>query len=207
MKRLLLILSLAVLTTSYSYAKPKSPTEAAKKEIKANADKDSRKSAKAMEKDGWQSMAGRLTLEKQIEQAKVAEATLDADGNKTYLIGTHVAVGGNYSAAKNIANTRAKAELATQLKTRIKSDILDKNSNKQLSPKDIKLLDETIAVVVENADVSMQGVNNLMEAYRNIDGGKCEVTITLGVKADALVKQALAKIDKQMAKKSDMIIK
>ncbi len=208
MKRALLILTLAILTSGYSYAaKEKTSAEVAQKELKANVDKDSRKSAKQMEKAGWQSMPGRVTMEKQIERSKIAELSVDEKGDNIYLIGTHTATGGNYSAAKNIATVRAKGELASQLKAHIKRNIMDKNSNKQISADQIELLDETISATLESVDIDIAGVTNLLEVYRNVDGGKSEVMVTLSVKAGQLADQAISKISSELSHKTDLLFK
>ncbi len=198
---------LAVCTVGYSTAKEKSVTEVAQKEIKANVDKDSRKVAKQMAKEGWQTMPGRVTLEKQIERSKVAELSVNEDGENVYVIATHKALGGNYSAAKNIASTRAKGELASQLKSHIKRTIVDKNSNKYISPDEMQLLDENISASLESIDLDIAGVTNLLEIYRDADGGKCEVMMTMSIKADLIVSQALDKISRELAQRTDLLIK
>lgn len=207
MKKLLLFSLLTLLSVGYGVAKEKSVSDVAKKELKANTSKDSRKSAKAMAKDGWLVMPGRVTLEKQIERSKIAEVSVDENGDNIYLIGTHKAIGGNYSAAKNIASVRAKGELASQLKSHIKRTIMDKNSNKQVSRDDIQLLDETISAMLESVDVDMMGMNNLLEIYREVEDGNCEVMITLGVKAQQLVQNSISQIGQELSDKTDLLFK
>ncbi|MFI3306388.1 MAG: hypothetical protein R3Y68_07745 [Rikenellaceae bacterium] len=208
MKRLVLILALAIATTSYSYAaKERSTAEVAQKELKAKVDKESRKSSKQMTKEGWQTMPGRVTMDKQIERSKLAELSVDDKGCNIYLIGTHKATGGNYSAAKNIATVRAKGELASQLSAHIKRNIMDKNSNKQISADQIQLLDETVSATLESVDIDISGVNNLLEVYREGDDGKCEVMVTLSVKSEQLVDQAVERISQELSSKTDLLFK
>ncbi len=208
MRTKLLLLSLAIFAVATSYAaKERTTAEAAKKEIKANVDKDSRKGAKEMEKEGWRTMPGRVTLDKQIERSKVAEVSVNNKGENIYIIGTHKATGGNYSSAKNIATVRAKGELASQIKSHIKRSIMDKNSSKQISPEQIELLDETISATLESVDLDLAGVNNLLEIYRESDGGKCEVMISLSVKAEQLYNMAIDKISQELKQKTDLLIK
>ncbi len=207
MKRLILLTVLMMLTVSYGTAKEKSVSDEAKKELKANVNKDSRKVAKDMEKDGWKVMPGRVTLEKQIERSQIAEVSLDRDGKNLFILGTHKATGGNYSAAKSIASVRAKGELASQLQSNIKRSIMDKNSSKQVSSDDIQLLDETISAILESVDVDMAGVNNLLEIYRESDGGKCEVMITLSVSAKMLVDSSVEKVRQELEGKTNLLFK
>ncbi len=201
MKKLLLILSLTIFTVGYSSAKKTNSSEAAKQELKANVDKDSKKLAKSLTKEGWKSLPGRVPLEKQIERSKVAELSLDAMGNRVYILGSHKAVGGNYSAAKNIATVRAKGELTSNMKAHIKQTIMDKNSNKQIDQSEIELLNETISATVESVDLDIAGVNNLLEIYRDVDGGKCEIMVTLSIKSNEVSDQIIGKVSKRMAKK------
>lgn len=199
MKQLLLCLTLTMFMFGHSYAaKKKSTADAAKSEISANVDKDSRKSAKALIKDGWQILPGRVELDKQIERSKIAEVSVDADGNNIYILGTHQAVGGNYSAAKNAATVRAKAELASNVKDHIKQIISDKNANSYQDANNIQLLDETVAAIMSNVDLELANVTNLLEIYRNVDNQKCEVMITLAVKIEPIVKKATETIDQEL---------
>ncbi len=187
--------------SSYSYAAKKTttPTTEAKKEIAAKIDKDSRKTAKDMEKDGWQTLPGRVSMEKQIEQSRIAELSVDADGDRIYITGSHQAVGGNYTAAKNAAMVRAKAELAGNLKNQIKQAISDKNRNTQIDPTMNDMLDETIVTTIATVDLDLLGVNNLLEIFRNTSNNQCEVMITLSVKSQSAVDQILAQVDRKMA--------
>ncbi len=187
--------------SSYSYAAKKTttPTTEAKKEIAAKIDKDSRKTAKDMEKDGWQTLPGRVSMEKQIEQSRIAELSVDADGDRIYITGSHQAVGGHYTAAKNAAMVRAKAELAGNLKNQIKQAISDKNRNTQIDPTMNDMLDETIVTTIATVDLDLLGVNNLLEIFRNTSNNQCEVMITLSVKSQSAVDQILAQVDRKMA--------
>ncbi|MFI3318101.1 MAG: hypothetical protein SNH88_02820 [Rikenellaceae bacterium] len=207
MKKLLFVLSLSLLVGIEGGFAAKSAQDVAKKEIRDNADKDSRQSAKSLIKEGWKSMPGRLTLEKQIENSKIAEVKLTADGTKAYVIGTHRAVGGNYSAAKNIALVRAKGEIAAQLKSELKSMVNDKNSNSVVSEDEIALVDETLSVILSKSDVNMVGLTNILEIYRDMDGGKCEVMISMSIDLEASAKKALADLSRQLAGKTDLLLK
>ncbi len=205
MKKVILFTLLTVFTCGYSTAKEKSVSETAKKELKTNVNKDNRKAAKKIEKEGWVTMPGRVSLEKQIERSQIAEVSVDENGDNINLIGTHKAIGGNYSAAKNIATIRAKGELASQLKANVKRSIMDKNANKQVSKSDIQLLDETISAMLESVDIDIMGVNNLLEVYRDAEDGKCEVMITLSVKAQPLMDKSIKDLSKELSDKTNLL--
>lgn len=208
MKRLLVILTVALFAIESGYAaKNVTSREAAEKELKARVDKESRKSAKSMTKAGWQSMPGRVSLEKQIERSKIAELSVDENDNNIYILGTHRATGGNYSAAKNIATTRAKGELASNIQTNVKRTIMDKNSNKQLADGAIELMDETISAALESIDLDLIGVNNVMEIFRDVDGGKCEIMITLSVKAQQVIDAVVNKVGEDLPEDAGFVVK
>ena len=50
-----------------------------KKELRAKVERDCRKDAKQLEKDGWKVMPGKLPIEKQMQNARFAELDTDEE--------------------------------------------------------------------------------------------------------------------------------
>ncbi|MFR9579764.1 MAG: hypothetical protein SNH80_03615, partial [Rikenellaceae bacterium] len=112
MKRLVLFSIAMVACVSLPLAAQSQTThKEAQKELKSRVIKDAKNQAKDYEKQGWRTMAGGLTLERQLEKSNIAIIEEDDKGEKVWVVAQHRAIGGNYSAAKLIATTRAKAEL------------------------------------------------------------------------------------------------
>ncbi len=160
----------------------------AQKELKSRVVKDSKNQAKEYEKQGWMTMAGGLTMERQIENSNIATIEENEKGEKVWVVAQHRAVGGNYSAAKLIATTRAKAQIASAIETKIKEKTYSKLSNKNLGDGEVKVIDEIIEAIMTEVDTTIKGVNTTLEIYKSIDGGKYEVEV--GLAADYATTEA-----------------
>lgn len=145
------------------------------------------KTAKQMTKEGWRVMPGKLPLERQIQEARYAELDTNEDGGgRMNFIGTHQAIGGNYSAAKQICDTRARAEIAQQVK--------DQMSSRNLGDGDLELLDETLSASTTQIAAKLPSVTPIVEMYRELGGGKYEVHMVVSAPCKQtlkVVKQAL----------------
>ena len=117
-KTLLLVLTITRVTTS-TQALAKKEQRQLKKELRKKADRASRKEAKAYAKGGWKTMPGSLPIAKQLQEAKYSTLMNDSEKKPVYILAKHQAVGGNYSLAKEIAYSRASAELAANICNKI----------------------------------------------------------------------------------------
>ncbi|MFR9566626.1 MAG: hypothetical protein SNH13_05150, partial [Rikenellaceae bacterium] len=73
MKRLVLFSIAMVACVSLPLAAQSQTThKEAQKELKSRVIKDAKNQAKDYEKQGWRTMAGRLTLERQLEKSNIA---------------------------------------------------------------------------------------------------------------------------------------
>lgn len=183
-----------------------------KKDLKSKVEKDCRKTAKTLEKEGWKVMPGKLPLERQIQDSRYAELDKDKDGEKLYLTGTHKSVGGNYSAAKKIADDRARMEIAENINTTLSELIKGKLSNTDYGEKDIEVIDEFVSANKNLVSVSLQGVFPVLEIYREKDGTvEVQVMVKTNTKdAMKLAKKAyrdkLYQQSEQLAKELDKIL-
>lgn len=174
----------------WSTAEAQSSDKQLKKDLKSKVEKDCRKTAKKLEKEGWKVMPGKLPLERQIQDSRYAELDKDKDGEKLYLTGTHKSVGGNYSAAKKIADDRARMEVAENINTTLSELIKGKLSNTDYGEKDIEVIDEFVSANKNLVSVSLQGVFPVLEIYREKDG---TVEVQVMVKTNAKDAMKLAK--------------
>lgn len=175
-----------------------------KKDLKAKVEKDCRKTAKKLEKEGWKVMPGKLPLERQIQDSRYAELDKDKNGEKLYFTGTHQSVGGNYSAAKKIADDRARMELAEHISSTLSELIKGKLSNTDYGEKDIEVIDEFVSANKNLVSVALQGVFPVLEIYREKDD-KVEVQVMVKTNAaDALKLAKKAYRDKLYQQSADL---
>lgn len=206
-------MSTLVLVFAYSTLDAQSTNKQLKKDLKSKVEKDCRKEAKRLQKEGWKVMPGKLSIERQIQEGRFSELNKDEDGNPLYFTATHQAKGGNYSAAQKIANDRARMGLAENISTTFSELVKEKLANTDYGEGDIETIDEFVSTNKNLVSLSLQGVLNVVEIYRE-SGKMVEVQVMVKVKmADALKAAKKAYGDKlrqkseKLAKELDEIVK
>lgn len=206
-------MSTLVLVFAYSTLDAQSTNKQLKKDLKSKVEKDCRKEAKRLQKEGWKVMPGKLSIERQIQEGRFSELNKDEDGNPLYFTATHQAKGGNYSAAQKIANDRARMGLAENISTTFSELVKEKLANTDYGEGDIETIDEFVSTNKNLVSLSLQGVLNVVEIYRE-SGNMVEVQVMVKVKmADALKAAKKAYGDKlrqkseKLAKELDEIVK
>lgn len=185
-----------------------------KKELKKKADKTSRKEAKEYIKQGWEVMPGRLPLEKQLQESKYAQIDENENGTRRYFVGSHEAIGGNYSAAKQIADNRAHVELAQQVYNEISRLVKDQVSNENYGNKNITAIDEFISANKGVVQGQLQGVESVLEMYKKRADGTYEVRVFARIDAEKAMRMSkngyynlLKQKSEELAKELDEILK
>lgn len=200
-----LICSLALLFAC-STIEAQSTNKQLKKDLKSKVEKDCRKTAKQLKKDGWKVMPGKLPLERQIQDSRYAELDKNKEGERLYFTGTHQATGGNYSAAKKIADDRARMELAESISMTLSELIKGKLSNTDYGEKDIEVIDEFVSANKNLVSVSLQGVYPVLEIYREKDGA-VEVQVMVKTNAEKALKQAKRAYKDKLYQQSEELAK
>lgn len=176
----ILILSLVV-AAPLAYAQ-KSDREL-RRELSKNADKASRKEAKQYTKEGWGVMPGKLPLDQQIRNAKYSELDENADGTVRYFTGSDKSTGGNYTAAKQIAHSRAASDIAGKVYTEIRRLVDDRVANDNFGGKDVTVIDEFISANKHVVEAELQGIETVVEMFREIGDGKYEMYVLVRIDA------------------------
>jgi len=202
----LFVCSLAFLFV-YATAEAQVSDKKLKKDLKSKVEKDCRKTAKQLEKEGWKVMPGKLPLERQIQDSRYAELDKDKNGNKLYLTGTHKAIGGNYSAAKKIADDRARMELAANINSTLSEMIKGKLSSTNYGEGDLETIDEFVSTNKNLVSVALQGVFPVLEIYREKDNGVVEVQVMVKTNAADALKLAKKAYRDELYKKSEQLAK
>ncbi|MEG1936303.1 MAG: hypothetical protein RR908_03240 [Rikenellaceae bacterium] len=177
-----------------------------KKDLKERVDKDARKEAKTLTKEGWKVMPGKLSIERQIQDAQYAALDIDENGEKLNFIGTHQAIGGNYSSAKQIADNRAHIEIANAIGKAITGKAQDQVSNRNLGDNDIELIDEYVSGNKSVVSSVLHGITPVLEIYRQLPDGKYEVMVTVSVNAHKALRDAKIALQAELKDKSQNII-
>ena len=138
----------------------------AKKDLKAKVDKNTRKEAKRLKKEGWQVKPGALPLEKQLERAYLMQYEYDENQFPKYIMGEASSVGENYDAAKVAANSLAITNLAGNIQTEVSALLENTVANKQLSPEEAASISETVMSSKNLISQSIGRTIPVMECFR-----------------------------------------
>lgn len=204
-KTLLLVLAIAIVAPSTPALANKKEQRQLKKELRKKADRESRKEAKTYTKEGWRTMAGALPLAKQLQASKYSSLMKDEQGNPLYVIAEHKAIGGNYSLAKEIAYSRASAELASNICNTIAQNSDDRKGQENLGEGDIDVLDEYLSVTKSVVTAQLRGVQPVVELYRELANGNVEVMTVLRLEADSAIKAAKKEVRETMKARADKL--
>ena len=168
----------------------------AKKDLKAKVDKNIRKEAKRLKKEGWQVKPGALPLEKQLERSYLMQYEFDANLFPKYIMGEASSVGENYDAAKVAANSLAVTNLAGNIQTEVTALLENTVANKQLSPEEAASISETVMSSKNLISQSIGRTVPVMECFRINSKKNNEVLVRIAYNSE-MAKQAAKKAIRQ----------
>jgi hypothetical protein len=176
----------------------------AKKELSAKVDKQVKKEAKRLKKEGWVPAAGALPVEKQLERSYTYEYEYDEDLFPKYIIGSAQTVGGNFDAAKMQATTLAINDIAGKIQTEVAALIESTVANNQMNAEEAESLSESVMASKNLISQSIQRTITVIELYRTLPNKNKEVMIRLaynGEMARAAAKKAIRKTMEEKGQK------
>ena len=185
-----------------------------KKDLKSKITKECRKSAKQLEKDGWEVMPGMLLLERQIRDSRYAQLDKDEEGKDLNFVATHESQGGNYSMAKKIASSRALVDLAGQISTQVASVVENNTSNMNFGDGDLEFVGNCISSSKQKISAKLSGAKAVLDIFRINEDGMYEVRVMYVINASQslniareIYRAELAKRSATLAGKVDEILK
>ncbi len=173
----------------------------AKKELKAKVDKNTKKEAKRLKKEGWQVKPGALPLEKQLERSYLMQYEYDENLFPKYIMGEASSVGENYDAAKVAANSLAITNLAGNIQTEVTALLENTVANKQLSPEEAASISETVMASKNLISQSIGRTVPVMECFRINKKGNHEVLVRIGYNAEMAKEAAKNAVRDELEKK------
>lgn len=177
-----------------------------KKELSAKTSKDIRKEAKKLESDGWQTMPGKLPLEKQLEQSQIAQLRRTDDGESYFIVGSASVVGGNYTIGKQMADNNAKLEICRSLSDMVATKMTQELSNMDLGDNQAEALYEVASAAKSVSSMQIRGTEYLLEIFRDLGKGKTEVRVVMAVQREKAISQAKDEIKRSLKEKSSQYL-
>lgn len=176
-----------------------------KKELNSKVVKENKKAAKKLAKEGWKVMPGKLPLQRQLQDTQYAELDTNDEGGKLFFVGMHQAIGGSYSAAKQIADTRARGELAQAVYSQVKQSIEDKVAHLDLGDGDIETIEEFVSASKSIVSAQLKEVVPVLEMYRELDNNRYEVRVAVKMDAEQAMKLAKSGLKNELMIKSQKL--
>ncbi len=173
----------------------------AKKGLKAKVDKNIRKEAKRLKKEGWQVKPGALPLEKQLERSYLMQYEFDANLFPKYIMGEASSVGENYDAAKVAANSLAVTNLAGNIQTEVTALLENTVANKQLSPEEAASISETVMSSKNLISQSIGRTVPVMECFRINSKKNHEVLVRIAYNSEMAKEAAKKAVREELEKK------
>lgn len=177
----------------------------AKKDLKAKVDKNIRKEAKRLKKEGWQVKPGALPLEKQLERSYLMQYEFDANLFPKYIMGEASSVGENYDAAKVAANSLAVTNLAGNIQTEVTALLENTVANKQLSPEEAASISETVMSSKNLISQSIGRTVPVMECFRINSKKNHEVLVRIAYNSEMAKEAAKKAVREELEKKGQKL--
>ncbi len=177
--------------------------KASKAELNEKASKTSRKEAKKLEKEGWQSAPGALPLVKQLDRSYMMQMEYDEDMYPKYLMGEAISIAENYDAAKMQALELAKQNLAGQIQTEITALVENTVSNKQLAAEQAASVTQSIMAAKNLISQSIGRTITVMELYRVKPNKNKEVLVRIAYNGNMAKAAAKKAVYEQLEEKGD----
>ena len=177
----------------------------AKKDLKAKVDKNTRKEAKRLKKEGWQVKPGALPLEKQLERSYLMQYEFDSNLFPKYIMGEASSVGENYDAAKVAANSLAVTNLAGNIQTEVTALLENTVANKQLSPEEAASISETVMSSKNLISQSIGRTVPVMECFRINSKKNHEVLVRIAYNSEMAKEAAKKAVREELEKKGQKL--
>lgn len=215
MKKLFLLLAVAIATSATVFAQDAKDLAKQKKELNeinmkllnAKPSKDARKQEKALLKEGWQVPAGSKTIAKQITETQLLGEELMGDevGSpiKRYIIRSAQAVSGTYNTGMAAARNNAQVELAAMLQTRIAAAMESKLDNSQTSSITANTVEKFHERAKSIVDACLTNTNIVLSIYRVTAQNNYEVQVQVCYDKKELAARIKRAMQKELEKEGD----
>lgn len=165
-----------MLVVAMAVAMPTSYAQLSKKEMKT-IEKNAKKEAKLLKKEGWKVAPGNPTIEMQLIESYKMQSQKDEFGYDKFIQGEAMTPGQVYDAALFQAENLAKLNLAGKMETRVIQIIDNKLANKEISRDDATSLATSIGAGKNLVAQKLGQVIVPVKVYRDLPNGNIEVRV------------------------------
>ena len=152
-------------------------------------------------------MPGALPLEKQLDRSYKMQNEYTDDLYPKFILGSASSSGSNYDGAKIEASNLAMQDLASRIQQETTSLIESNVSNAQLGEGEAASVTKTVMANKALISQSIGRTLTVVEAYRDLPGGKKEVLVRLAYSGDLAKKQVRDMLTKELIKEGKELSK
>lgn len=198
MKKIIIALVLAIFTVGAVDAQQQLSDKETKK-----IEKSAKKEAKQRAKEGYKSTPGVKSIEGQlIYKGKLETLTEDDGVTPKYIFGNGTTKGGTYNAAKLAAMEAAKLQIAESISSEtaaIIGNTITNDAQAEISS------EKVVANAKTKVAQKLGRMIPVIEMYRDIDGKKKEVTITIAYEYRIVKEMAEQVIRKELEQEAEKL--
>lgn len=215
MKKVLLMMVIAIATTSVTYAQSASELAKQQKELNeinlkllnSKASKSARKEAKKLIKQNWLVPAGSKSIDMQITEVQLLGEVLMADENgnpvKRYIIRSSQAVSGSFNAGVAAARANAQVEIAAMLQTKVAAAMetqLDNQQTTSITANTVEKFHERAKSII---DACLTNTNTVLSIYRLTPQNNYEVQVQVAFDKKELSARLKRRIQQELEMEGD----
>lgn len=182
-----------MLVVAMAVAMPTSYAQLSKKELKT-IEKNAKKEAKALKKEGWKVAPGNPSMEMQLAESFKYQMQKDENGYDKFIQGEAMTVGQVYDAALFQADNLSKLNLAGKVETSVIQIIDNKLANKEITKEEATSLATSISASKNLISQRLGQVITPVKLYRDRPNGNVEVRVVVfysKLMADKVAKAAM----------------
>jgi len=182
-----------MLVVAMAVAMPNSYAQLSKKEMKT-IEKNAKKEAKALKKEGWKVAPGNPSMEMQLAESFKYQMQKDENGYDKFIQGEAMTVGQVYDAALFQADNLSKLNLAGKVETSVIQIIDNKLANKEITKEEATSLATSISASKNLISQRLGQVITPVKLYRDRPNGNVEVRVVVfysKLMADKVAKAAM----------------
>ena len=169
------------------------------------AQKEAKKEARQLRKDGWKVAPGMLPLDTQLERTYLMQYELDGNGENKFFIGDAMSPGGTYDGAKMQATELAKIDIAGKIQSLITALTESTQGNKQITQEQAVTLIETVQSSKSLIEQRLGRCITAIEYYKPLPNKTVQVRVVLALNTKTALENAKAVIEEQLREKGEYL--
>ena len=143
-------------------------------------EKDAKKQAKALVKDGWLTAPGKPSVELQQLRALKIQNEFDDNYNQKFVEGSAQAVGPNYDAAKFQATELAKIDIAGKITSELAGIVETNIGNEQTDPGQAVAIAKSVGNYKSFVAAKLVNIISVVDMYK-VDSNTKNTTVQIGL--------------------------